>query len=170
MVLCAVMVTYFFVRLQQLRPFPVQVRFAYLGLLAAGTLPWMKWIHLLQLGGTTTMVTIGYCPLIRLLRLMPMNRTELLTRSLIWRVLVLEPCVGGLIDWSDKPTDQPNGCCSDHDRRARPRVVEPLSIPARTDLSPGKAGEPGAEYAAALTARPADARGWPIASSRPSSF
>jgi hypothetical protein len=44
-----------------------------------------------QLVGTTTMVTIGYCPLICLLTLAPMNRTDVLTLSLLWRVLVLEP-------------------------------------------------------------------------------
>jgi hypothetical protein len=100
MVWCGVMGIYFYVRLRQLRPFPVQVRIAYLGLLAIGTLPWMKWIHLMQLIGTTTMVTTGYCPLIRLMSLTPINRTDPLTLSLMWRTLFQEPCVGGLIDWS----------------------------------------------------------------------
>jgi hypothetical protein len=46
--------------------------------------------------------------LIRLLSLAPMNRTDLLTLSLMWRTLFQEPCVGGLLDWSaGERTSQP---------------------------------------------------------------
>ncbi len=62
MVLCGVMGVYFFVRLRQIRPYPVQVRIAYLGLLAIGKLPWMQWIHWMQLVGTATMVGSAIVP------------------------------------------------------------------------------------------------------------
>src|SRR5258708_3806508 len=76
MVLCGAAGLYFLVRIQRLRPFPVQVRIAYLALLSLGLLPWMQWLHWIQLVGTCTMVVAGYCPLIRLLSLAPLNRTE----------------------------------------------------------------------------------------------
>jgi hypothetical protein len=111
-ILCGIMAGYFFMRLRQLRPFPVQVRIAYLGLLAVGMLPWMQWLHWVQLVGTTTMVTVGYCPLLRLLSLAPLNRTEPLTYSLMRRVLVQEPCRGGLVRWSNKSASPTTGGCS----------------------------------------------------------
>jgi hypothetical protein len=97
--LCAAAGGYFWRRLRQVRPYPVQVRIAYLGLLAVGSLPWMQWLHWVQLFGTTAMVTVGYCPLIRLLSLAPPNRTEPLTAPLVWRVFVTAPGVGGLVKW-----------------------------------------------------------------------
>jgi hypothetical protein len=45
----------------------VQVRVAYMGLLAVGIVPWMQWVHRVQLFGSISMVTVGYCPLIRTL-------------------------------------------------------------------------------------------------------
>ena len=97
--LCAAVGSYLLYRLRQIRPYPVQVRIAYLGLLAIGTLPWMQWIHWVQLCGTTAMATVGYCPLIRMLSLIPVNRNEPLTASLMWYVFARQPCVGGLVNW-----------------------------------------------------------------------
>jgi hypothetical protein len=112
MVLCAVAAGYFLLRLRRLQPFPVQVRIAYLGLLAVGTLPWMQWIHWVQLAGTTAMVTVGYCPLMRMLHLAPFNRAEPLTGSLIWRIFFQEPCGGGLVCWPAPAQESAFASCS----------------------------------------------------------
>ncbi|MBX7164756.1 MAG: hypothetical protein K1X74_00285 [Pirellulales bacterium] len=95
--LCALVGGYYLMLLQQLRPYPVQVRLAYLVLLVAGALPWMSWIYGVQLVGTTAMITVGYCPLLRLLSVAPWNRTEPLGRALLWQVFFREPCAGGLV-------------------------------------------------------------------------
>jgi hypothetical protein len=98
-VLCCAVGGYFLYRVGKIRPYPVQVRIAYLGLLAIGSLPWMQWIHWVQLCGTTSMVSIGYCPLIRLLSLLPLNRDEPLKTSSIWYAFAKQPCIGGLVNW-----------------------------------------------------------------------
>jgi hypothetical protein len=110
--LCGTMGLYFLLRLRRLRPYPVQVRIVYLGLLLIGTLPWMQWVHWVQLAGTTAMVTVGYCPLIRILSLAPLNRTKPLTPALVWRAFVQEPCAGGLISWSTGSPSPAIACCS----------------------------------------------------------
>ena len=110
--LCAAVGGYFWYRLRQFQPYPVQVRIAYLGLLAVGMLPWMQWIYWVQLFGTIAMVTVGYCPLIRLLSLIRPNRTEPLTPSLVWRVFMKEPCTGGLLMQPAAASSAAIGCCS----------------------------------------------------------
>lgn len=110
--LCGAVAAYFVVRLRQLRPFPVQVRLAYLSLLLVGMLPWMSWIHGVQWLGTTAMVMTGYCPLLRVLRLAPWNRAEPLTCELLYQVFLREACVGGLIRWTATTTSPQAACCS----------------------------------------------------------
>jgi hypothetical protein len=95
LVLCATMALYYLLRLRRVRPFPVQVRLAYLGWLLMGLLPAMHWMHYIALAGTTAMVTVGYCPLGRVLSLLWFNRTEHLSLSLLKRVLSSPPD-GGL--------------------------------------------------------------------------
>jgi hypothetical protein len=110
-VLCIAVGTCFLYHLRQIRPYPVQVRIAYVGLLGIGTLPWMQWIPWMQLFGTTAMVTIGYCPLIRMLSLMPPNRTEPLTALLVWRVFARKRCTGGIIKWQADSPSAAMACC-----------------------------------------------------------
>jgi len=112
MAFCVVAGGYFLVRIRQFRPYPVQIRIAYLGLLAIGTLPGMQWVHWVQLIGTTAMVTVGYCPLIRMLSLAPFNRAEPLTLPLVWRVFFREPCHGGLVRWDAEGPSRAMDCCS----------------------------------------------------------
>jgi hypothetical protein len=112
MVLCAAAGVYFWFRLRQVRPYPVQVRIAYLGLLAVGALPAMQWIHWVQLCGTTAMVTVGYCPLIRLLSLLPWNRTERFSFTLAWRVFFRQPCAGGMVCWPTASTSLSAAACA----------------------------------------------------------
>jgi hypothetical protein len=99
------------------RPFPVQIRLAFLSLLFAGALPWMTWLHVVQLIGTSAMVTIGYCPLARMLTLAPWNRNEPVSRAAVWHAFFMLPRAGGLL--SPLNTASPVGaacslqsCCS----------------------------------------------------------
>lgn len=101
-VLCALMAVCYAILVRGFKPMPAQVRFAYLGLLAVGALPGLYWIHWIQLFGASAMVVVGYCPLVRLLSLLPLNRTEPLTGRVIWRTLVTDPCSGGLLHRSSK--------------------------------------------------------------------
>lgn len=111
-VLCVAMTIYFAFRLSGLRPMPVQLRMVYLGMLLAGTLPWMGWLHVVQLAGTSAMVLVGYCALARTLTLLPMNRSRPLSRDVLKR-LALEPARGGLLDFSRSTTCVPVTCsCS----------------------------------------------------------
>ena len=109
--LCVVMCGYYLVRVRRLQPYPVQIRVGYLGLLLAGTLPAMEWIHWVQLFGTTAMVTVGYCPLARMLNLLPFNRTEPLTLAFVFRTFFHDPCAGGMLSWSSGPAPAA-ACCS----------------------------------------------------------
>lgn len=112
MVLCAAATVYFCVKAGGLRPYPVQIRLAYLSLLLLGMLPAMSWINWVQLVGTTAMVVFGYCLLARTLSLAPWNRTQPLRRSLVRYAFLEQPCAGGLVRW---PSAMPNAevaCCS----------------------------------------------------------
>jgi len=97
MFLCAVQIIHFRWRTGSITAFPVQVRLAYLGLLAAGLWPPLQWIHLVQLIGTSARVLVGYCLLARTLSLAPWNRVEPLSASLVRRTFfslqsAIAPC------------------------------------------------------------------------------
>jgi len=75
--------------------FPNQFRIAYLLLIVVGTfVPGAGWINWMVTIGLSFNVFLGYCPLIRLLYLMPWNRDEPLTWSLVWRVITTPPVRG----------------------------------------------------------------------------
>ena len=77
--------------------FPVQVRAGYLLLLIAGQWPPLAFIYWIQLVGTSAMVTVGYCPLARILSLLPWNRTAPLTLSLVRRTFFSWPTRGSVL-------------------------------------------------------------------------
>lgn len=110
--LCVAVGDYFLLRIGKLRPYPVQLRLAYLALLLIGAVPGMRWILWVQLIGTTAMITVGYCALGRTLNLMPFNREEPLSGSLIWRTFCVDPCAGGILRWTAEGDEAPNACCS----------------------------------------------------------
>ncbi len=109
--LCAVMAAWYFARLGRVKPFPVQIRLGYLALLLAGFLPWMGWVYWVQLAGTTAMVTLGYCPMSRILMLMPWNRSEPLTAGYALRTFLAPPGPGGLV-MRTAAADAPAAPCS----------------------------------------------------------
>jgi len=109
--LCASAGWHFWRRIGRLKPYPVQVRFAYFVWTAVGVVPGMHWMHWIQLFGTTAMVAVGYCPLIRLLSLLPSNRQEPFTISLLGRAFFKDPCSGGLLTWrAATPGPGADGC------------------------------------------------------------
>ena len=85
-------------RERRFEAFPVQVRLGYLLLLVLGTIPPLGFIHWVQLAGTTAVVTVGYCPLARILALMPWNRSRPLSAVLVWNTIISPPVAGSILD------------------------------------------------------------------------
>ena len=96
--LTAIQAVHYLVREGRITAFPVQVRLGYLLLLALGTVSPLGFIHWIQLAGTTAVVTVGYCPLARILVLMPWNRSRPLTAALVWNTIVSPPVAGSILD------------------------------------------------------------------------
>jgi hypothetical protein len=96
-VLTAGQAIHFLIRTQSARSFPVQVRLAYLGLLTAGLWPPLRVLHWIQLAGTSSMVLVGYCPLARCLSLLPWNRAQPLTASLLRKTFLSPPVRGSIL-------------------------------------------------------------------------
>jgi hypothetical protein len=82
-VLCLVQIGHVFWITRNVAAFAMQVRLVYLTILIAGLCGPLKWLHWVQLVGTTERVLIGYCFLARTLSLAPWNRCQPLT----WEVL-----------------------------------------------------------------------------------
>ena len=77
------------------RPFPVQVRIAYVIWVAAGTyVPGLIILMYITLAGLATNLFLGYCPLARMMCLLPWNRDEALSLDLLRRVFVSPPMAG----------------------------------------------------------------------------
>lgn len=97
MLVCAVHIIHVSWLTRNVTSFPMQVRFAYLGLLLAGLWEPLPWIHWVQLIGTSARVVVGYCFLARVLSLASWNRRpplswELVARTLFSRQTVIPPC------------------------------------------------------------------------------
>jgi len=79
------------------RPFPVQVRIAFFILVAAGTyVPGLVALVYATFIGLGTNLFLGYCPLARMMRLMPWNREEEPSLDLLRRVFLSPPVSGSL--------------------------------------------------------------------------
>jgi hypothetical protein len=89
--LCGVQVLHYRTTEGSFAAFPVQIRLAFLAMLLAGLWEPLRFLHWVQLAGTTTFVLSGYCLLARLLGLAPWNRTEPLSGALVRRALVGPP-------------------------------------------------------------------------------
>jgi len=95
--LCIIQVAHYFLREHYFSAFPVQVRSAYLLLLIIGLWPPLRFVHWLQLAGTIAMVGYGYCPLARIMSLMPWNREVPLTGKLLVRTFFSPPVAGNVM-------------------------------------------------------------------------
>ncbi len=80
------------------KAFPVQVRLGYLVLLLAGLWGPLGFVHWMQLVGTAAVVLVDYCPLARLLSLMPWNRRTALNLALVIRTFLRPPVRGSILD------------------------------------------------------------------------
>jgi hypothetical protein len=76
--------------------FPVQVRFAYTGLLILCQVPSLGWLYWLPTMGTFALVFFGYCVMARILSLLPGNRTEPMSADLIRWTFLTPPVVGNV--------------------------------------------------------------------------
>ncbi len=78
--------------------FPVQVRLAYVAWVAIGTyVPYMGSLLWITTLGLATNLFVGYCPLARLLSLLPINRSEPLSCNLVRRIFLSPPMQGRFI-------------------------------------------------------------------------
>ena len=79
----------------KIKPFPVQVRIAYVVWVAVGTyFPNMLFLMYITLVGLATNIFLGYCPLARMMYLMPWNRDEPFSLNLVGRVFLSAPVQG----------------------------------------------------------------------------
>jgi hypothetical protein len=96
LLLCVAMAAFALWRTGEPGAMAVQVRVAFAALLVLGLAPAASWFHWVQLAGMTSMVTVGYCPLERLLSLMPWNYRGALTARIVRTTLLTPPTCGGI--------------------------------------------------------------------------
>lgn len=92
--LTAVQAAHFARHFRSLTAFPVQVRAAYLGLLALGAWEPLRALWWIQLAGTSAIVLFDYCLLARAISLLPWNRRGPLTARLVGRTFLAPPQKG----------------------------------------------------------------------------
>lgn len=78
--------------------FPVQVRLAYVAWVMVGTyVPHMQSLMWITTVGLAANLFVGYCPLVRLLTLLPINRNEPLSFDFVKRVFLSPPMPGRFV-------------------------------------------------------------------------
>lgn len=95
--LTTVQLAHFFLRTRNVSDFPVQVRIGYLLLLLLAYPAPMQWIYWIPTIGTWAQVIFGYCTMARLVSLMPWNRREAFTWSLVNRTFLSRPVRGNIL-------------------------------------------------------------------------
>lgn len=79
----------------RIKTFPIQLRAAYFLWVVIGTyVPGMIILMYITVVGLATNIFLGYCPLARMLYLLPNNRKEPFTFDLLWRVIITPPTKG----------------------------------------------------------------------------
>jgi len=101
----------FVLRERSLISFPVQIRVAYTLLLLVCYIPVMRWLYVLPTAGTFVLVLVGYCPMARILSLLPWNRTAPITLDLVRRTFLSPPVVGNVAQGMPRGAC-PGGVCS----------------------------------------------------------
>jgi hypothetical protein len=75
--------------------FPAQLRLAFAAWILAGTfVPGLTWLLYVPMAGVAANLTVGYCPLARMLYLLPWNREEPFHAGLLLRVFLTPPMPG----------------------------------------------------------------------------
>jgi hypothetical protein len=80
------------------KAFPVQVRIGYLAWMLAGLWGALGFLLWIQLFGTTAAVLIDYCPMARMVSLLPWNRRAPLTLNLVTRTFLRLPTRGSILN------------------------------------------------------------------------
>ena len=93
-----VQVAHFLARRRSLRAFDVQVRIGYLLLLAAGSVGPLWPLHAIQFVGANALLVVDYCPLARMLLLLPWNRRQPLSPALVRWIAFAPPRPGSIAD------------------------------------------------------------------------
>lgn len=117
MAVTAVHIVHFLRLAPGITAFPMQVRLGYLALLVSGQADWFAWVNWVQLVGTTALLTVGYCPLARILSLMPWNRNRALSWKLVATAFFTPPVDGCILDVVSPESEQGSLMGS---RRGRP--------------------------------------------------
>lgn len=92
---------------RRLRPYPVQIRVAYTGLLLLCLTPLLRWLYWLPTVGTVALLLFGYCLMGRMLSLLPWNRQEAINLVLLRRTFLTPPIPGNALH------GLPGGGCAD---------------------------------------------------------
>ena len=95
--LSAFQIIHFRLREGNFTAFPVQVRMAYTALLLLSLWQPMRWLFWIPAVGTPAQVLFGYCTLARCLSLLPWNRQQPLSWSLLWRTFIAPPVKGNIM-------------------------------------------------------------------------
>jgi len=93
-VVSVVHLLHFGIRNRSLAAFPVQVRLAYAGLTLAAQVDATQGLFVALTAGTLALVLFGYCPLARMLSLMPWNRQAPLSWALVLYTAMAAPTRG----------------------------------------------------------------------------
>jgi hypothetical protein len=80
------------------KAFPVQVRSGYLAWMLAGLWGPLGFLHWIQLVGTAAAVLVDYCPMARMVSLLPWNRRAPLTLDLVTRTFLRPPTRGRILN------------------------------------------------------------------------
>jgi hypothetical protein len=95
--LCVGSTVYYLVRLRSLSAYRVQVRLGFLGVVGLALAPGFGPLLWLPTLGTSAQVLFGYCPMARVLDLMPWNRSQPLSLALILASFSRRPGADGLL-------------------------------------------------------------------------
>ncbi len=96
--LTVVQTLHYLAREGSVKAFPVQVRIGYLLWMLAGLWGPLGFFHWIQLAGTAASVLVDYCPMARMLSLLPWNRRSPLTVRLVWWTFLRPPVRGSILD------------------------------------------------------------------------
>jgi hypothetical protein len=88
---------HFVTRERSITAFPVQVRVGYLLLLLVAQAEPLQWIYWIPTIGTWVRVLCGYCTMARTVSLLPWNRKEAFSLSLLRRTFLSPPVRGSIL-------------------------------------------------------------------------
>jgi len=89
---------HYWLRNRRIAAFPVQVRLGYLVLLLICWPQSMNMLYTLPLAGTCTLLLFGYCPMARMLSLLPLNRSGPLDLSALRKAFLTPPVRGSILE------------------------------------------------------------------------